>query len=123
MKQMFKAYLSNMLKKLKYSSKFVCKSLRFAIPYILSFTFCSFGINSITIIVAMVTPPLIWIATSVINIYFNRNYAGDDLPVPVERFTEYAGEGEIKAKRDRLEEMVMYVFVLEEWLHDNGYFK
>lgn len=49
----------------------------------------------------------------------NRIYNELDLPIPAKRFTEDVGGGEYQVDTDRLQEMILYVADVEDWLRDN----
>lgn len=116
-------YISVLFKKLKRNTKFICKLLRFITSYFIIILFYSFNFNVKTIVISMFIPLIVWVITSVINIKVNRHYADDSIPVPQERFTDDAGDGEIRLRKDRLQELIMYIYILEEWFCNNGYMK
>lgn len=49
----------------------------------------------------------------------NRIYNELNLPIPAKRFTEDVGGGEYQVDTDRLQEMILYVADVEDWLRDN----
>ena len=49
----------------------------------------------------------------------NRIYNELDLPIPAKRFTEDVGGGEYQVDTDRLQEMILYVADVEDWLRGN----
>ena len=49
----------------------------------------------------------------------NRIYNELDLPIPAKRFTKDVGGGEYQVDTDRLQEMILYVADVEDWLRDN----
>ena len=62
-------------------------------------------------------------------IYYIRQFAnrigkGERIPVPDERFTEEGEEdGEYTVEVSRMEEMIIYMSKLEDWLHRKGLLK
>lgn len=61
----------------------------------------------------------------VIIIYYLRSTAnklgkGITIPVPDKRFTEVDDEGEVSIANRRLQEMILYVADLEDWLERKG---
>lgn len=68
-------------------------------------------------------PFLVWVI-----IYFMRGlarYCGikrSTLPVPRKRFTEVSEDGEVTAEKARLQEMLLYMADLEDWMQKRGYF-
>lgn len=60
-----------------------------------------------------------------IIIYFIRSYAnkigkGTTIPVPYERFTEVSDEDEVSIENNRIQELILYVADLEDWLERKG---
>lgn len=58
-------------------------------------------------------------------IYFLRSMAnkyrkGTAIPVPEERFTEVDDDGEVSIRNDRLQELILYLADLEDWLERRG---
>lgn len=58
-------------------------------------------------------------------IYFLRSMAnkyrkGTTIPVPEERFTEVDDDGEVSIRNDRLQELILYLADLEDWLERKG---
>lgn len=42
-------------------------------------------------------------------------------PVPVKRFTSESGDGEVSIEKNRLQEMILYVSEVEDWLESSGF--
>ena len=60
-----------------------------------------------------------------IIIYYIRSFAnkigkGITIPVPDERFTEVDEDGEVNVRNSRLQEMILYLADLEDWLERKG---
>lgn len=60
-----------------------------------------------------------------IIIYFIRSFAnkigkGTTIPVPGKRFTEEDEDGEVSIENRRLQELILYVADLEDWLERKG---
>lgn len=58
-------------------------------------------------------------------IYYAKNMAnklgkGITIPVPKKRFTEEGDEGEVSVENNRLQEMLLYMADLEDWLERKG---
>lgn len=49
----------------------------------------------------------------------DRIYNEFDLPIPAKRFTQNVGGGEYQVDTERLQEMILYVADVEDWLKDN----
>lgn len=69
-------------------------------------------------------PMLVFIITYYIRQYANRLGKGEKIPVPEKRFTELGEEdGEYTIETKRLEEMIIYMSNLEDWLQRKGLLK
>lgn len=42
-------------------------------------------------------------------------------PVPVKRFTSESKDGEVSIEKNRLQEMILYVSEVEDWLESSGF--
>lgn len=42
-------------------------------------------------------------------------------PVPVKRFTSESRDGEVSIEKNRLQEMILYVSEVEDWLESSGF--
>lgn len=69
-------------------------------------------------------PIVIFIITYYIKQYANRIGRGERIPVPEKRFTEQGEEeDEYTVETRRLEEMILYMSKLEDWLQRKGLLK
>ena len=118
-----KTYLHLVLKSALGIAKYVCKTIRFTIAYIVLVILLVFGISTKTIIVCFLIPLLVWITTSIVGIYLNNKGIGERFPIPQERFTEKLPDGEVRLRNDRLQELILYMKDLEDWFENNGYTK
>jgi len=70
----------------------------------------------------------IWILFPIIPmilVYYAKNIAnkigkGITVPIPEKRFTEIGDEGEVSVENERLQEMLLYMADLEDWLQRKG---
>lgn len=42
-------------------------------------------------------------------------------PIPAKRFTSESGDGEVSIEKNRLQEMILYVSEVEDWLESSGF--
>ena len=68
---------------------------------------------------------LIPVVTCVV-IYFIRSFAnkigkGTSIPVPYKRFTTVDDDGEVSIKPDQIQEVLLYLADLEDWLERKGF--
>lgn len=69
-------------------------------------------------------PVIVYTITYYISQYANRIGKGERIPVPTERFTEKGSEeGEYNIEQSRIEEMILYMADLENWLQRKGLLK
>ena len=65
-------------------------------------------------------PVLVTIVVYYLREVANHNNKGTRIPVPRKRFTEVSDDGEVTVERNRLQELLLYVADLEDWLHSRG---
>ena len=54
--------------------------------------------------------------------YLKYNKVEDTgFPVPAKRFTTESGDGEVSIEKNRLQEMILYVSEVEDWLESSGF--
>ena len=61
-------------------------------------------------------PILLFVIVTFIKMFANKIGKGIDVPVPRKRFTQIFDNGEVTVEKDRVEEMVVYLSDLEDWL-------
>lgn len=88
------------------------KVLKFIIP----FAALMLGLNEVNIYVSIFVIIATIITSSIMQMYVNSIGKGFDIPVPKKRFTEVDEYGEVSVESERLEEMLLYVSDLEDWL-------
>lgn len=64
----------------------------------------------------MFLPVLLFLIVTFIKMFANKIGKGIDVPVPRKRFTQVFDSGEVTVEKDRVEEMVVYLSDLEDWL-------
>ena len=65
-------------------------------------------------------PLVIFIIICYVKKFLNRIGKGERIPVPESRFTVVSDDGEITMERERLEELMVYVSELEDYLENKG---
>lgn len=65
-------------------------------------------------------PAIVCIVVYYIKEIANRCNKGKRIPVPRERFTEVDEDGEVSIENSRLQELILYVADLEDWLERRG---
>lgn len=65
-------------------------------------------------------PIIVFVLTYFIRAYTNKVGKGTTIPVPEKRFTEVDDDGEVSIENNRLQELILYVADLEDWLKRKG---
>lgn len=69
-------------------------------------------------------PIIVFVVTNYMRQYANRLGKGERIPIPDKRFTEPGEEdGEYSVETNRLQEMIIYMSNLEDWLQRKGLLK
>lgn len=68
-------------------------------------------------------PFAFWIAMYVLRYVANKTGKGITIPVPSKRFTEVSEDGEITVHTSRIQELLVYLSDLEDWLDRKGLIK
>lgn len=74
-----------------------------------------FGIGS-----ELFVPIMFCILTYVLRSYANKIGKGTTIPVPEKRFTEVDDYGEVSISNNRIQELILYLADLEDWLERKG---
>lgn len=65
--------------------------------------------------------PLVFAAVIyIIRQFANKIGKGSSIPVPRKRFTEVDDDGEVSVDQSRLQELILYVADVEDWLERHG---
>lgn len=97
--------------------------LNFTCPYIMFYMGTKFEWKRYEIDKIIFIPILIWIASALIHKIANKCNKGDEIPVPRKRFVRDDGNGEYSVDKERLQEMILYVADVEEYLNKKGLLK
>ncbi len=65
-------------------------------------------------------PIAVFVLIYFIKAYANKVGKGTTIPVPEKRFTEVDDDGEVSIENNRLQELILYVADLEDWLKRKG---
>lgn len=103
--------------------KYMAMLLQFAVPYIMYVL----GQQLVTIRGYMgyggeiFVPVVLFIIIGYMKEVSNRMRKGRRVPVPEERFTDVSSDGEVRVDEDRLQEMILYMADLEDWMERKGW--
>lgn len=65
-------------------------------------------------------PVVFCVITYVLRSYANKIGKGTTIPVPDKRFTEVDDDGEVSIPNNRIQELILYLADLEDWLERKG---
>lgn len=65
-------------------------------------------------------PIIFCVITYYIRSYANKIGKGTAIPVPEKRFTEVNDDGEVSIANNRIQELILYLADLEDWLERKG---
>lgn len=65
-------------------------------------------------------PLVAFLGIDFIKRYANKIGKGNDMPIPDERFTKVDNDGEVSVDTDRLQELILYLGNLEDWIDRKG---
>ena len=66
-------------------------------------------------------PIALWLVAGYIRGIANKMNKGQRIPKPTQRFTEVDEDGMVSVEQERLEEMLVYVADLEDWMERKGW--
>lgn len=65
-------------------------------------------------------PVVVWIIIYVLRSIANKYNKGYTIPIPDKRFTEVDEDGEVSIPNSRIQELILYLADLEDWLERKG---
>ena len=68
----------------------------------------------------LITMFVIMVVIRLIKRLANKYNVGDSIPVPRERFTSEDEDGEVTIENNRLQELILYINDIENWLSRKG---
>lgn len=111
-----------------HSGRFVVKNIpgiiyliNFLVPYIIALVVYR-GVTTGTIgntYIWLLLPLIMSFIVSYVRRYANKVNIGDQVPVPTQRFTKVQSNGIVVVDKERVQEMLLYVADLEDWLESN----
>ena len=66
-------------------------------------------------------PVCLWMIANFIKSVANKLNRGPRIPKPAERFTEVDEDGMVSVEQERLDEMLIYMADLEDWMERKGW--
>lgn len=103
--------------------KYLIKLIDISIPYI--YAYISILLyrdrNNIIIGYEVLIPIIAYIILSVLNNFLNKINKGYDIPLPRERFTTLNDNGNVSVDNSSINDIILYLYDLEEYLKSKGY--
>lgn len=123
----FRSSISELYHQLKYfisiNIKYLIKLIDISIPYI--YAYISILLyrerNNIIIGYEVLIPIIAYIILSVLNNFLNKINKGYDIPLPRERFTTLNDNGNVSVDNSSINDIILYLYDLEEYLKSKGY--
>ena len=96
--------------------------LNMTLPYVMYFIGQRVGVNKgqITVGLELLLPMVVCVIVYYIHSYANKIGKGYTIPVPERRFTEVDDYGEVSIQNNRIQELILYLADLEDWLERKG---
>lgn len=102
---------------IKNSVPVVSVLFKLSIPY----TMYYFGKYEPDVVYWKFLPIVVWFVTIVLDKISDKTGKGKEIPVPAERFTQEDEDGEVSIEQSRLQEMILYVSDVEDYLQRKHY--
>lgn len=123
----FRSSISELYYQFKYfisiNIKYLIKLIDISIPYI--YAYISILLykdrNSFIIGYEVLIPIIAYIILSVLNSFLNKINRGYDIPIPRERFTILNDNGNVSVDNSSINDIILYLYDLEEYLKSKGY--
>ena len=123
----FKSSISELYYQIKYfisiNLKYLLKLIDISIPYI--YAYISILLyrerNSFIIGYEVLIPIIAYIILLVLNNFLNKINRGYDIPLPRERFTTLNDNGNVSIENSSVNDIILYMYDLEEYLKSKGY--
>ena len=123
----FRSSISELYHQFKYfisiNIKYLIKLIEISIPYI--YAYISILLyrdrNSLIIGYEVLIPIIAYIILSILNNFLNKINKGYDIPLPRERFTTLNDNGNISVDNSSINDIILYLYDLEEYLKSKGY--
>lgn len=96
--------------------------LSLALPFVMYFVGQSVATsrNEIAVGSEIFIPILVCIVVYYLRSMANKLGKGYNIPTPDKRFTEVDEDGEVSVRNDRVQELILYLADLEDWLERKG---
>lgn len=123
----FRSSISELYHQFKYfisiNIKYLIKLIDISIPYIYAYISILLYRDRKDIIIGyeVLIPIIAYIILSVLNNFLNKINKGYDIPLPRERFTTLNDNGNVSVDNSSINDIILYLYDLEEYLKSKGY--
>lgn len=91
--------------------------LYLALPYVMYY----FGLKEkISLIIISILPLFVIVFIYYLKAYASKIGKGKMPPIPTKRFTAVDEDGEVSVETDRIQELILYIADLEDWIERKG---
>ena len=96
--------------------------INFVIPFIMYFIGQQIAIDEGQLVINewIIIPLFSFVCIFYIKSIANRIGKGIDVPIPEKRFTNVSDDGEVNVEYNRVQELILYMADLEDWLERKG---
>lgn len=94
--------------------------INLCVPYLMYFIGQYVAGNKIKMGIELVIPLLFSTLTYCFKAVANKYNKGITVPVPEKRFTQIDDDGEVSIENSRVQELILYMADLEEWMEKRG---
>ena len=123
----FRSSISELYHQFKYfisiNIKYLIKLIDISIPYM--YAYISILLyrerNNLIIGYEVLIPIIAYIILSILNNFLNKINRGYDIPIPRERFTILNDNGNVSIDNSSINDIILYLYDLEEYLKSKGY--
>lgn len=107
----------------RHNIKHIGTAIEIAIPYLMYVIGSKMTIERgmFTIGGEVFLPVCLWLVANFIKSVANKINRGPRIPKPVQRFTEVDEDGIVSIEQDRLDELLVYMSDLEDWMERKGW--
>lgn len=102
---------------IKNSVPVVSVMFKLSIPYMMYY----FGKYEPNVVYWKFLPIVVWFVTIVLDRISDKMGKGKEIPIPAKRFTQEDEDGEVSIEQSRLQEMILYVSDVEDYLQRKHY--
>lgn len=102
---------------IKFNARYVIGLLNLLLPYAMYILGCKCGnVSSWYLVIPSVAMLVLYYMREIAN----RSNVGSSIPVPHNRFTQVDEDGETTVETRRIQELILYMADLEDWLTRKG---